>query len=50
MSGSFECAMECMWSQTRPRFVLSSERVLGEWGQNPWEKFPLPEKFSPEEY
>ena len=24
-----------MCAQTRPRFILSSERVLGEWGQNP---------------
>ena len=27
--------MECMCAQTRPRFILSSERVLGEWSQNP---------------
>ena len=29
------CAMECMWAQTRPWFILSSERVLGKWSQNP---------------
>ena len=29
--------MECMCAQTRPQFTLSSERVLGEWGQNPCE-------------
>ena len=28
-------AMECMYPQTRPRLILSSERVLGEWSQNP---------------
>ena len=27
--------MECMCAQTKPRFILSSERVLGEWSQNP---------------
>ena len=27
------CVMECMCAQTRPRFILSSERVLGECGQ-----------------
>ena len=31
LSGS----MECMRAQTRPRFMLSSKRVLGEWSQNP---------------
>ena len=36
VSGSFRVpAMECMCTQTRPRFVLSSGRVLGEWSQNP---------------
>ena len=29
--------MECMCAWTRPRFILSSERVLGEWCQNPCE-------------
>ena len=28
-------AMECMCAQTRPRFILSSERVLRDWSQNP---------------
>ena len=28
-------AMECMRAQTRPRFILSSERVFGDWSQNP---------------
>ena len=28
------CAMECMCAQTTPQFILSSERVLGEWSQN----------------
>ena len=28
-------AMECMYAQTRPRFILSSERVFGERSQNP---------------
>ena len=27
--------MECTCAQTRPLFVLSSERVFGEWSQNP---------------
>ena len=27
--------MECMCAQTRPRFILSSEIVLGEWSKNP---------------
>ena len=27
--------MECLCAQTRPRFILSPERVLGEWSQNP---------------
>ena len=27
-------AMECLFAQTRPRFILSPERVLGEWSQN----------------
>ena len=27
--------MECMCAQTRPRFVLSSKRVLGGWSKNP---------------
>ena len=39
--------MECMCAQTRPRFILSSERVLGEWSKNPCnfqlQKSPLPE-------
>ena len=26
-------AMECMCAQTRPRFILSSRRVLGKWSQ-----------------
>ena len=35
-SGSFESMpMEYMCAQTRPWFILSSERVLGEWSQNP---------------
>ena len=29
------CAMKCMWAQTRPWFMFSSERVLGNWSQNP---------------
>ena len=29
------CAMQCMYAQTRSRSTLSSERVLGEWSQNP---------------
>ena len=33
MSGSFE-SVSCMCAQTRPRFTLSSEWVLGEWSQN----------------
>ena len=36
--------MECMNTQIRPRSVLSSERVFGEWSQNPQtpgEKSPL---------
>ena len=48
----FESAMECMCTQTRPGFILSSERVLGKWSQNPCYlqvKSPLPEKFSSEE-
>ena len=28
-------AMECMCAQTRSQFILSSERVLGGWSQNP---------------
>ena len=44
--------MKCMCAQTRPRFVLSSEGVLGgmEFGPmlTPREKSPLP-KMSPEE-
>ena len=36
MSGSSESvAMEWMCAHTRPRFIISSERVLGEWSQNP---------------
>ena len=31
----FVHAMECMCAQTKPWFILSSERVLGEWSQNP---------------
>ena len=27
--------LECMYAQTRPRLMLSSERVLGEWSQSP---------------
>ena len=52
-SGSFwVCAMKCMYAQTRPRFILSSEGVF--WGMEfvpmltPREKSPLP-KMSPEE-
>ena len=44
--------MQCMCAQTRPRFILSSERVLREWSQNSCNsrgKYPLPEKFSSEE-
>ena len=41
--------MKCMCAQTRPRFILSSERVLGEMEFEPMltprEKSPLPEKF-----
>ena len=42
-------AMKCMCAQTRPRFILSSERVF--WGMEfepmltPREKSPLPENF-----
>ena len=46
-------AMECMCAQTRPRFILSSERVLREWSSEPMltprEKSPLWEKFSEED-
>ena len=42
-------AMKCMCAQTRPHFVLSSERVLGgmefEPMLTPREKSPLPENF-----
>ena len=42
-------AMKCMCAQTRPRFILSSERVLGamefELMLTPREKSPLPENF-----
>ena len=41
-----------MCAQTRPRFLLSSERVFGEWSQpmlTPKEKSPPPENFSSEE-
>ena len=45
------CAMECMCAQTRPRFILSSDRVLGGMESEPmlsWrEKSPLP-KHSPQ--
>ena len=39
--------MECMCAQTRSRFILSSERVLGNGIKSkpmfvPWEKSPLP--------
>ena len=41
--------MNCMCAQTRPRFILSSERVLGgmefEPMLTPREKSPLPENF-----
>ena len=43
------CAMKCMCAQTRPRFILSFERVF--WGMEfepmltPREKSPLPENF-----
>ena len=44
--------MKCMYAQTRPRFILSSEGVLGgmefEPMLTPREKSPLP-KMSPEE-
>ena len=44
--------MKCMYAQTRPRFILSSEKVLGgmefEPMLTPREKSPLP-KMSPEE-
>ena len=30
-------AMECMCAQSRPRFILSPERVLGQWIQKPCE-------------
>ena len=44
--------MKCMYAQTRPRFILSSEGVLGgmefEPMLTPREKSPLP-KVSPEE-
>ena len=47
-------AMECMWAQTRPRYILSSERVLrgmeSELMLTPREKSPLPKKIFPEEY
>ena len=40
-------ATECMYTKTRSRFILSSERVLGEWSQNhvhsKGKKSPLPE-------
>ena len=43
------CAMKCMCAQTRPRFILSSERVLGgmefEPMLTPREKSPLLENF-----
>ena len=42
--------MECMCAQTRPWFILSSERVLGEWSQNPCQpqgQNPLYQKISP---
>ena len=46
------CAMKCMYAQTRPRFILSSEGVFGgmefEPMLTPREKSPLP-KMSPEE-
>ena len=39
------CAMECMCAQTRPQFILSSERVLGGMESEPMipprEKSPL---------
>ena len=46
-------AMECMCAQTRPQFILSSERALGGMESEPMltptEQSPQPEKFSPEE-
>ena len=30
-----ESGMDWMCAQTKPWFILSSERVLGEWSQNP---------------
>ena len=45
------CVMEYMGAETRPRFILSSKTVLGEWSQNPCqlqEKNPLHWKNSPQ--
>ena len=43
------CAMKCMCAQTRPRFILSSERVFGGMEFEPMltsrEKIPSTEKF-----
>ena len=45
-----DIAVECMFAQTRPRFMLSSERVLGgmksEAMLTPREKSSIPEKVS----
>ena len=45
--------MKCMSAQTRPRFILSSVKVLGGMESEPMltprEKSTLPEKFSSEE-
>ena len=43
--------MECMCAQTKPWFIPSSERVLGEWSQNPRQlqgKTPLYRKNFPQ--
>ena len=46
-------AMDCVCAQTRPRFILSLERVLGGMESEPMltprEKSPLPKELSPEE-
>ena len=41
--------MEYMYAQTRPWFLLSSERVLGESSQNPTPKGKIPSTGNPEE-
>ena len=46
-------ALDCMYAQNRPRFILSSERVLLVMESEPMlpasKKSPVPEKFSSEE-